>query len=130
MNCTPKKLLKKVSILRKQSFPVIRDKRGLPLEEGKALTSKGVVNLSASRGLHRGAQGLGYNSGLERLKCASGGIQSDKTPCLFFPPLSTRVRLLEQLIHDLTLKGDALGLRRALKEYVLTWVEMAKGRGR
>lgn len=70
----------------KQSFSFIRDKEGLSLGQDRALTSKGVVNSSGPKELHRGAQGPGYSSGLERSKCASGGTQSDKTPCFFFLP--------------------------------------------
>lgn len=44
--------------------------------------------------------------------------------------LSTRFILLETVIHSLGEKGDAERLHAALKEYVLTWVELQRGEAR
>ncbi len=111
----------KLSKSRKQSFPFLRDTKGLLLGQGRATSSKGVDDSSGPKRFHRGARGLGYSSDLERSKCASGGIQGDKTPCF------VRLRILEQIIHDLSLTGDSEGLRKALREYLELWIALERG---
>ncbi len=103
----------------------IRDKKSLPLGQDRA-TCRGH-DLSGSKGLHRDEPDQGEElSGPGSSPFIPDGNQGDK-PLGYGDGISTRIFLLESVIHDLCEKGHSEGLRRALKEYALTWIEFEGG---
>ena len=52
--------------------------------------------------------------------------KSEREPLGYGEGLSSRLSLLEGVIHDLAITGNSEGLRIALKEYFLLWVSLAR----
>lgn len=53
--------------------------------------------------------------------------QSLKEPSGDVGGLSTRISILETVIHELAEKGEREALREALREYFWLWVELERG---
>ena len=75
--------------------------------------------------------GLYTEDGGEALRASplfetSLGKPSKKEPLGYGEGLSSRLSLLEGVIHDLAITGNSEGLYRALEEYSCLWVELAR----